>query len=374
MGYIEEWDIIEYDFANNWLQYRADKRGNKFSYSKLTDTNYFTLGSSALALPTFQWGNDQCYDNNIDEGLINQINLIGSINSNTLGPGAAIGLNTVVGAFTISNNVLNTGASITANSFDTGSGINNNILGPGTSISENTLMASTFVSFNTLYSGASIFSNTIYENSIIEDNYLYDFATINNNKLYEYSQISYNTMSPQSSIDHNMLSAGIALNTTDITYNAFTLGSVLAQKTLNSSVKFVNNIVGRTFDVTDTYAATIQYKRSEPGFSNFETSLAIDGFGILDVLNVPPYGILNISSAGADLTTINNLSQFVELQNFRIKPISPLSITILNTGNIDLLASEAPSITLNGTSGDFCDFWTDDGVTAYQKSPANNYP
>ena len=55
----------------------------------------------------------------------------------------------------------------------------------------------------------------------------------------------------------------------------------------------------------------------------------------------------------------------------RSKPISGLTLTI-NAGPTIALLGPAPSIILNGSHGDYCDFWTD-GTNAYQNSVANNF-
>lgn len=60
VGYIEEWDAVEYDFANNWIQSREDKRGNKVKNSAL-DNDY------ADSSTWFQWGNNSVTSNNVEQ-------------------------------------------------------------------------------------------------------------------------------------------------------------------------------------------------------------------------------------------------------------------------------------------------------------------
>lgn len=73
VGYIEEWDDIEYDFENNWIQSREDKRGNK-----VTDSFSQSRGSIAV----FQWGRTDTYSNNVIESKFNCINNLAQVNGN----------------------------------------------------------------------------------------------------------------------------------------------------------------------------------------------------------------------------------------------------------------------------------------------------
>ena len=74
MGYIEEWDDIQFDIVNDYLCYRSDKRGNK-----VYDSWYYGNGS----LNYFQWGNNAVMSN-IVYGIYNCINNKGSIYGNLL--------------------------------------------------------------------------------------------------------------------------------------------------------------------------------------------------------------------------------------------------------------------------------------------------
>jgi len=77
-----EIDFIEYDFGNDWIQYRKDKRGNSYRYSKRIDDSFLGNGSSAIA--SFQWGRDLCYSNTIDEALCKNQNLRNEYTVNTM--------------------------------------------------------------------------------------------------------------------------------------------------------------------------------------------------------------------------------------------------------------------------------------------------
>lgn len=69
VGYIEEWDDVEYDFDNNWIQSRKDKRGNEVKVDLNTygsmNTNPFTA---------FQWGNNGITANSILNSTLDCLN------------------------------------------------------------------------------------------------------------------------------------------------------------------------------------------------------------------------------------------------------------------------------------------------------------
>lgn len=94
MGYIIESDQIEFDWSNNWMQYRADKRGNTYRYSKLADAGY-SLGFTALDL--MQWGRDTAYSINVEESRVNILNIVGTVNRLKATNGSNFNGNTVFG-------------------------------------------------------------------------------------------------------------------------------------------------------------------------------------------------------------------------------------------------------------------------------------
>lgn len=66
-SYKTETDHIHYDFTNDWISYREDKRGNRYYYSQSND-------EVNNGIDSFQWGNDNCFSNTIDNGVFNNLN------------------------------------------------------------------------------------------------------------------------------------------------------------------------------------------------------------------------------------------------------------------------------------------------------------
>lgn len=105
VGYIQEWDAIEYDFDNDYVNSRTDKRSNCI-------TDNILAGGGGLAL--FQWGNDSVFLNHIPSGngTISCLNNLGTISGNVVMDNALITATTNAGVIA-SNLLINAG--ITAN-------------------------------------------------------------------------------------------------------------------------------------------------------------------------------------------------------------------------------------------------------------------
>jgi hypothetical protein len=109
-GYIKEWDKVTFDVVNNWIEKRADKRGNIIKESYFLETHSFGYGYSSVSV--FQWGNDLCSENIVNDGIIDQINSRGQIYSNTLYSNSTIRKNKITMGSSINYNELSIGANI----------------------------------------------------------------------------------------------------------------------------------------------------------------------------------------------------------------------------------------------------------------------
>src|SRR5580693_10683437 len=123
----------------------------------------------------FQWGNDLCYDNNIDEGrfcdivgpaVVSQINSLGSVNGNTVGPYSQIrDDNTMAAGSTIRYNVLLSPSSIYSNTLDEGAIMHLNNLTGGANISVNIMAAGAVITANNVDAGIDL-EGTIRGNTV----------------------------------------------------------------------------------------------------------------------------------------------------------------------------------------------------------------
>ena len=153
VGYVQEVDEIEFDFPNDWLQYRADKRGNRLLY-----TSFDEAGFGFTALNLFQWGNDAWIYNVVFGGWIDQLNFAGTIDGNILEKYGVIESNTGVGG-SITANQIGSNCSISNNDLDAAY-ISGNVLYGNTGIAQLILTTGEVFGFNILSSGGGGYPTT----------------------------------------------------------------------------------------------------------------------------------------------------------------------------------------------------------------------
>lgn len=153
VGYVQEVDEIEFDFPNDWLQYRADKRGNRLLY-----TSFDEAGFGFTALNLFQWGNDAWIYNVVFGGWIDQLNFAGTIDGNILEKYGVIESNTGVGG-SITANQIGSYCSISNNDLDAAY-ISGNVLYGNTGIAQLILTTGEVFGFNILSSGGGGYPTT----------------------------------------------------------------------------------------------------------------------------------------------------------------------------------------------------------------------
>jgi len=171
-GYILEVDEIEFDFVPDWLQYRADKRGNTYRYSQSYDAIILTpFGFTAIDL--FQWGRDAWYSNDIYESYISQINTAGRIYLNQLNYSAIYGNVFVDSTSVMAGNRLFGSSSIFDNVLVQNSSINSNNLSLASSIDTNTISSNSAIDTN------NITGNSFLRNKNIDTTFLFSAHDIN---------------------------------------------------------------------------------------------------------------------------------------------------------------------------------------------------
>lgn len=136
MGYITEYDPIGYDWAHDWLQYREDKKGNKYRFDYKTGNDIFEVANS---IPLFQWGNDVAYSNNIENSLVDTSTMNGGEFAN----------NTIGNLVNFSNNTFGVGCIISSNTIKC------------LVFTSNTLAASATIAYNYFYVTGTFRGNTI---------------------------------------------------------------------------------------------------------------------------------------------------------------------------------------------------------------------
>jgi hypothetical protein len=203
MGYITEYDPIEYDWANDWLQYREDKRGNKYRYDYTTDVSNKVYGSSAI--PLFQWGNDFVFGNIAQNSFLNIVNSFPS-------------------SVYFFNNELETGSLFYNNTFAANCSFFLNFLRASCDFHNNTFAANCNLIYNTIGFGC-IFCNNVFGAASIfsynEIEFSFDTNTTNASVVVARNifHIATNGITYSANYDDNTLLPGIVNIPSGSTYN-----------------------------------------------------------------------------------------------------------------------------------------------------------
>lgn len=369
VGYITEWDSLEFDFSNDWLQYRSDKLGNKITYTFWADSNPDGQGLGYSVIYNFQWGNEKWTDNVSNNGFINQQNFLGSISNNQLNLYSAIQLNasssinsSIIGNIlqnaNIQSNIINGG--LIANNVINSNGISRNTLSDTIAISENicnsggindNICDGNILGNNIEYSGL-INSNTIGSTGFISNNSLFNGAFISANILGVGSYIQQNILGFGQNVDQNTLNDGA-----NLLKNRFLNNQDFSFNILNANVNFYENIV-ENFITLVTFATDQVRLTTTSEFSNFECTIDISGVTTLDIItkNSNYCGIINLTSSNAT-ENINTITNFPQRFPYTLQPEVGLALTVTGSAAATIAANKIalPSATFvgNGTNGDF---------------------
>lgn len=378
--YITAWDVSEFDFSNNWIQYRQDLKGNEISYNKKTDEQGQQLGYSLVT--QFQFGKENVYGNTSIESTIIQPNAIFGLYSNQLFNGYIAGNTgtdsgnsisgctiisgsiydcvfaggTIVGFViyggyvangniksTLSNFTLYSGASVHDFDFGSGASVSGCVLNPDSSVN-NIFAQSVAIQNNILENGASLTGITAGAGCIISGNKIEATGTLGGSMV---------------------LGDGAQVNN-----NTILLGIEVSNKTFDPGVLFNGNTIGVTMDVAETISDNIENKRAIPGFSDVPGTIDITGLSALDFTAAwAQYrGFFNLTSGNATETIgADSLLNFPTLFPFRITPAAGLTLTLTCTpaasATAGSIVGSTGAIVLNGDNGDFVELETDPTLT-----------
>lgn len=308
VGYITEWDVCGFDIENDWLFYRQDKRGNKYTYTFATDDENEGLGYTAIT--EFQWGNDNHFDNIITNGYFSATNIAGRVFQNVFGFGSYFTDNVMATTARVSNNVMEVQAEIMDNILSSGSSIILNNIGVGGAISDNTLGSNSRINRNVVSIRGAITGNSLGSSAIIE------FCNIGIQK-----EISY--------------------------------------KTINANLSFSRKVMQVTSDQSETISTSVVGNIAQPGFSDIRGTFDITGLTTLDpgAAAQQYVGIFNVTSTNSteDINQINNAPTGFP---FEIRPSAGLVLTITGTALSTPIAAgqialKTTDVDIDGSKGEY---------------------
>jgi hypothetical protein len=303
VGYITEVDEIEFDFVPDWLQYRADKRGNTYRYSQSIDTAKFILGYTAIDL--IQWGRDVVYSINSDESKIDLLNIYG----------VAYTISATNGS-TIENIVLEDSSTLFLISCVDGSSISGISLSNGSSAHDWNLVSSSTISAINIDTGSELYGASLIDRS--------SMSTI--------------------TIDNTSILRNIVLGS-ECQYVNKTIDS-------SSTVEKLNITVDQDFSETLSAVSGVTH---DYGLSTEQRTIDVTGLTTLDLSTVEQVGIYNVTGGATE--NINLISNFPTLFPFILRPAAGLTLTVTYTAvaslsAVDQVVGPTATLILNGDNGD----------------------
>jgi hypothetical protein len=266
--YVKSFDIIEYDYSNDWISRRYDPvSGNDVVYTKGDSVILNKIGSS---ISTFRFGqpldvvnNVGVYINKCYNSYVETINFTGSkFYSNEISGLSVFESNIIIGTTSIYNNIISASSEVSFNWMDINSTINNNNIVNNAKVWYN-LISDSYIYNSRIERGSSIENNSMKTNTYITHNILDNQSkiinmntstgtNITNSSLSTYSIIELITMN-NSSITGIVMYASKVRNGNLITQTLFTKIS-MSNSIFNLSGIAVNKII-QSINFEDVSAA-----------------------------------------------------------------------------------------------------------------------
>lgn len=337
--YVETWDISEFDFASNRIEYRQDSVGN--------------LVRGAAGVDGFQWGNDNCNGNNIQSPDTFDIrNLIGAFSINATYPGATVSDIITGGNTTIENNIIENGGSLTGITAGANCSISRNKIGQGATLGDFTMGDGAKRDDNDLSASANMTGGSQGENSQVSKNTLGVECEMPNLILGPSSQINGNNLQTLSYLGDIEMIGGGRINENTLIYGTF------ANKTIAEATIITSNVITGIFiEETETISAYIEFKQASQLGSTFSKEIDVTGLTAADCLAESNYvGIFNLTSDNAT-ESIDTITNPPTLFPFTLRPAAGLALTITGTAYAGIgagqIALKATDYTLDGDKGEY---------------------
>lgn len=257
--YVTAWDVSEFDFINQWLQYRADLLGNKVFLCKKTEVDVFDNGITAVSV--FQFGKPTTFGNVVSDAFVYIANCIGNFYSNSFQSSSYLTGVNILESCNFQYNDFANNAVLQSSTFSNGAVFGQNVIRQfgfisnlslnDSSFSNNTLFQNSQVSSfslgqngqannNILENGASLTGITAGANCSISRNKVGPVATLGGGTtMGDGAQMNDNVLGPSASISDSALSDGAAIET-----NNLLGGAQIGNNTLNESALISGNNIG----------------------------------------------------------------------------------------------------------------------------------
>ena len=246
---VVEYDTIEYDYSNDLIIARKDKRGNEISASWLIKYRWDNSG-----VKVFKWGDDNTNLNISNQGYFESVNSLGYFNCNNLASGAYITSNNLASGAYITSNNLASGAYITSNSLADNANFRYNALNNNAYFASNILASDASFYTNTLNNNANFNSNILTSDASFNYNTLANDANFNSNRLESNTTFNHNTLESGAICESNILKKGAYIN-----YNTLAANAIFTSNTLASDAYFKYNTLGSSASFSGNILASNAY-------------------------------------------------------------------------------------------------------------------
>jgi len=262
--YNQTYDVIKYDYENDWISYREDKIGNKVEYDKQASLYFYdNFGFDLSSISLFQWGNNidiynGSFNNIIENAYLDCVNFRGNSNyANTYEQGSQNNSNVYgQGSYNYAN-IYGQLSQNYSNTYGPGSANYYNTYGKSNSNGDNTYGHNSSNHANTYGPGSSNVFNTYGTNS---QNYSNTYGTSSYNADNIYVQGSQNTYN--NSGDGSGNSFNIYGQSSENAYNNYGQGSNIEYTTQPDSmnIKYTTLENGTTVNGVDFTTATVIFE------------------------------------------------------------------------------------------------------------------
>ena len=276
---VVEYDTIEYDYSNDLIIARKDKRGNEISASWLIKYRWDNSG-----VKVFKWGDDNTNLNISNQGYFESVNSLGYFNCNNLASGAYITSNSLADNANFRYNALNNNAYFASNILASDASFYTNTLNNNANFNSNILTSDASFNYNTLANDANFTSNRLESNTTFNHNTLESGASCQANILKKGAYINYNTLAANAIFTSNTLASDAYFKYNTLGSSASFSGNILASNayfngnTLGSSASFsYNTLASRAYFNSNTLASGAYFNFGTSITGNIQ-NITVEGF------------------------------------------------------------------------------------------------
>lgn len=396
--YLTAWDASEFDFVNNWIQFRSDIKGNAVRSSFDSGQNVFR----------FQWGNDNKKKVFVSNSNIDIRNTIGVVENVLLLQGSEMYDIKNSQDYQVKDSIIQNAGKIYSIQNST---INRVLVQNTAQIAdlENCVVEFCTMDQNsrirnsknavflycTLYPNSQIYdiesvssNNPVIENNILENGASLTGITagancsISRNKIGQGATLGGDiTFADDSEMNDNVLENGASITgvSVDGQFNVIRVGpsSIISDISLSGTREVINVTLGP--DITwsnktveadinqldmyientsiETVSAELKVKTSRVGFSNFPAEIDATGLTTIDLLAENQHvGIFNLTSSNST-ETIYEIANAPTAFPITIKPAPGLVLTITGTAVSGIAAGQialtTADVELDGDKGEY---------------------